>query len=41
MNHQPNTGANAGGSRQLPMRTRQTARVAQFFRWAVLEANAG
>ena len=26
------TGANAGGPRQLPMRTRWTARVAQFCR---------
>jgi len=28
------TGANAGGPRQLPMRTRWAARVAQFWRWA-------
>lgn len=28
------TGANAGGRRQLPMRTRRTARVAQFRRYA-------
>jgi hypothetical protein len=27
------TGANAGGPRQLPMRTRRAARVAQFCRW--------
>lgn len=27
------TGANAGGPRQLPMRTRRAARVAQFGRW--------
>ena len=28
------TGANAGGPRQLPMRTRWAARVAQFWRSA-------
>ena len=28
------TGANAGEPRQLPMRTRWAARVAQFGRWA-------
>ena len=28
------TGANAGGPRRLPMRTRWAARVAQFGRWA-------
>ena len=27
------TGANAGGPRLLPMRTRWAARVAQFWRW--------
>ena len=27
------TGANAGGPRQSPMRTRWAARVAQFWRW--------
>ena len=31
------TGANAGGSGQLPMRTRWAARVAQFWRWAITE----
>jgi hypothetical protein len=38
MIHPPNkvTGANAGGRRQLPMRTRWAARVAQFCRWADL-----
>ena len=30
-----NTGANAGEPRQLPIRTRWTVRVAQFFRSAV------
>ena len=36
MKEPPNkiTGANAGGPRQLPMRTRWAARVAQFGRWA-------
>ncbi len=36
MNRLPNkiTRANAGGPRQLPMRTHGTARVAQFWRWA-------
>jgi hypothetical protein len=29
-----NTGANAGGRRQLPLGTLWTARVAQFYRWA-------
>jgi hypothetical protein len=28
------SGANAGGPRQFPMRTRWAARVAQFWRWA-------
>jgi len=28
------TGANAGGPRQLAMRTRWAARIAQFWRWA-------
>ena len=32
------TGANAGGLRQLPVRTRWTARVAQFWRWAALSS---
>jgi hypothetical protein len=29
------TRANAGGRRQLPIRTRLAARIAQFCRWAV------
>jgi hypothetical protein len=29
------TGANAGGPRQLAIRTRWTARVAEFYRYAI------
>ena len=30
------TGANAGGPRWLPIRTRWAARIAQFWCWAIL-----
>ena len=33
------TGANAGGRRQLPLRTRRAARVAQFWRWPELDVD--
>jgi hypothetical protein len=33
--HMKDTGANAGGPRQLSMRTRWAARVARFCRWVM------